>query len=989
MSELKIISPMLDNFAVGSAVCEHHGVACFPAMENDTNNKYIVKVISVPASRTQLDALLLTGAYPDEASALVYFKEVSDSVVDEINVLNRLAQQEGFLGYEQHQLVPMDDSIGFNIYLLGAYKRTLARQLQKQPLTHLGALNLALDMCAALTVSRRYGYLYVDLKPENIYVMEGGSFRIGDLGFLRMDSLKYTSLPDKYRNDHTAPEIADAFCELNTTIDVYALGSILYQIYNNGELPVFAADVENFTLSAPANADYELSEIILKACAADPNDRWEDPAQMGQAIVSYMQRNGANDTPIVPPVIEEPEVEEPEFESEEPEATDLDEEFTDTNIDDGEEADESEATELPVDPELQEIAELLDADNDETDPSFNEDQIDYDAVSEEISEILSQADEIAEHPVPDPVIAPDPIEVTIPESIEPVEEESKEPVDTSATIAVKVDEDENDESEEEPADESEESNVESDEDLSSDEADDEEDEISSKPVKKSHWLRNTILILVLLGLLTAGYFFYTRYYVLPIESVVLDGSEDKLTVQVTTQIDENLLTVVCKDQHGNQLTAPLKDGVATFQELIPDTGYTVTLAVEGFHKLTGDFTKAYSTPAETNIAQFSAVAGFEDGSVILAFTVEGRDASEWNVVYYANGEEAKTVAAQNKSATITGLTLDKEYTFELQPNADLYVTGQTSITFKATKLAYAQDLVINSCVDGKLTISWNAPADINVEKWNVHCTDGNQYAEVIDTATTTAEFAGIEADKEYTITVTAAGMSVNKQVIKAANAVSLTNVKLEEHATYADLTWECDTELDEDWFVSFTVDGLASTMTSTTDEGYFRVPYIIPGSVYRITIKGENGTEPLGGTVVFTAKDATDYTNEFDGKKVTTKDMTFSLCTPPSWNYWKHSELDTEDYTTEFKIGQKAGVILQVNTDYGSSWEDIVRVFAVYDSDNKLVACGFTTASWSNMLSNGYCALDIPFMPETTGEYTLKLFFDGQFVTEQAFKIVE
>ena len=41
------------------------------------------------------------------------------------------------------------------------------------------------------------------------------------------------------------------------------------------------------------------------------------------------------------------------------------------------------------------------------------------------------------------------------------------------------------------------------------------------------------------------------------------------------------------------------------------------------------------------------------------------------------------------------------------------------------------------------------------------------------------------------------------------------------------------------------------------------------------------------------------------------------------------------------------------------------------------------------MWNNGNCALDIPYMPETAGEYTLKLFFDGQFVTEQNFTIVE
>ena len=62
MSEPRLISPMLDNFIMGGPISDHSGVRCCPAMENETDEKYIVKVISIPASPSQMDALLLTGA---------------------------------------------------------------------------------------------------------------------------------------------------------------------------------------------------------------------------------------------------------------------------------------------------------------------------------------------------------------------------------------------------------------------------------------------------------------------------------------------------------------------------------------------------------------------------------------------------------------------------------------------------------------------------------------------------------------------------------------------------------------------------------------------------------------------------------------------------------------------------------------------------------------------------------------------------------------
>ena len=57
MSELKFNASMLDNFDIGAPISDHNGVRCCPAMERDTEEKYIVKVISIPASRQQLDAL--------------------------------------------------------------------------------------------------------------------------------------------------------------------------------------------------------------------------------------------------------------------------------------------------------------------------------------------------------------------------------------------------------------------------------------------------------------------------------------------------------------------------------------------------------------------------------------------------------------------------------------------------------------------------------------------------------------------------------------------------------------------------------------------------------------------------------------------------------------------------------------------------------------------------------------------------------------------
>jgi len=1010
LTELKFISPMLDNFSTGGPISDHHGIRCYPGIDETTGNKYIIKVISIPASRTQLDAFLLSGAYADEASALVYFNEQAEDIRKEAEVLEKLAQLEGYFAYEKVQVVPMEDDVGVQIYLLGQYKHSLERAMQKAPMTHLGAVNLGLDLCAALTVCRRSGYLYIDLKPSNIFVTDDNAYRIGDLGFLRLDSLKYASLPERYRSDYTAPEIADAFSSLNTTIDVYAVGKILYQIYNNGELPVFDEEANSEPLPAPANADYEMSEIILKACAPNPEDRWEDPAQMGQALVSYMQRNGANDTPIVPPAI--PVIEEPISVSEETETepTETPNEVETIVSEAAEESSEHTEDTFVVpdfqDDELGNLSVLLQPSDDETAPEYNETDVDYEEVSPEINEMLTQADEIVNHPIPEPPVAPEPIDIPIPEPIpvsdeaeddntdevsdesEAQAEDTEEPHEDESPSAVAVaEETEVSVSDEEP----EQPESEAVEEIS--EPEDSEPE-PSQPKKKSNWLLYTILALLLVGLLVVGVYFYKNYYLLPIDSLVVEGKEDYVTVTVETPIDESLLTVECKGQHGDVLTAPLKNGQVTFTDLKDDTGYVISLNVSGFHKLTGETSKGYSTPKVTKIASFQVYTGSVSGSVDVVFTVTGKDADSWQLISSATGEATKTVTLQSKNETISGLTVGKEYTFTLKPTTELYLTGETTITAVVHAPAFAQHLAIDSCKDGKMVVSWQAPKSFS-GNWTVSCKDASgSYTKEITvngSAATTATFDGINQADDYTITVTAEGMQSGVTTTKAANAPSLSNVKLTTTATNANLTWESEANLGA-LKVTCTADGLQIGDELTVENGQCLIENLIPGTNYCITVKTQDGTTPIGGIQTFTTNDAEMFSCSYKNKTVTAEDMTFRLCTPPFADNWTQGDLadDGSDYTNEFKADDLAGIVIQLNKDVGTSKDIYTRTFAIYDQDNRLVAVSETQNYWHYMwLTGRVCTLSIPTMPKDTGEYTLRLFFNGQLVTTQEFTITE
>ena len=994
MSEPRLISPMLDNFLMGSAISEHHGVYCSPAMEKDTEEKYIVKVISVPATPTQTDALILSGAFSDEASALDYYKELSHEIEKEISILDKLSELEWFLPFKAHQLEPMESGKGFELYILGKYKRTLQKHFQKHIFTHLDAVNLGLDMCAALAVCRKYGYLYVDLKPNNIFVTEQHQYRIGDLGFVALDALKYASLPERYQSVYTPPEVRDAFSTLNSTMDIYAAGLILYQTYNNGELPFNDEIKPGDPLPAPVYADYEIGEIILKACAPNPEDRWQDPMELRQAIIHYMQRNGTTDTPIVPiPIQEEPETvlqDDIETVQEEAAVLDLDtaEESNDLQVD----SESTEENEPDGDAEPSKIAEVAEEQEvisedaeaaeeeiiaDDTSDEYDSEDVPADDVeiTEEVTEILNQADELATLEVPEPVVVPDHVELPEPDPIEP--EPDPEPETQEAET--------NDTDEIEAAEAT---------DIVNEEVDTTQlesiDQIeSNEPPVRKHWLRNSLIVLAILALLACGFYYYKNHYLLPIEFITVEGNEDSLTVIVTTDIDESILQVICSDTYGNKLTAPVENGKAEFTGLVPNTAYSIKVIASGFHKLTGSASTAYSTPIQTNIVQFDAIAGSTQDSVILSFTVEGPSCNEWNVEYSAEGEEARTATfVDSQMITITNLTVGKQYTFRLIPKQDLYVTGQSEITFTPWELIRAENLEIISCVNNTLTVTWSAPQGVNASGWTVRCYN-QEYSQSIVTTDTTVTFENLDHTKEFNIEVKAIGMSVGVETAISANSVTASNINIDtSDPTKLTLTWETSTPIPDDgWTLCYTVGGLGNEETILCKENRAVIDSLIPNATYQIHIEDIKGTELLGSRDEITTGDAVDFNKQFETFSLSREHLTFYMVKTPPYPNWGRYDLSDDDYTTTFTVGQSASFLIRSKKSCYVSDELVTTMFVVRDAYRTPLLTAQQTKAWGDMWTNYNCKMPIPTIPTQPGTYTLEVYFNGELANVQEFTI--
>ncbi|MBO4937408.1 MAG: fibronectin type III domain-containing protein [Oscillospiraceae bacterium] len=993
MSEIKLVSPLLDGFVMGDPMSSHDGVRCCPAMKENSDDKYIVKIISVPASQKQLDALLLTGAYKDAAAATEYFKELADGVVKEAETLQQLSKLEGFLPYQGWQIVPMEDGkLGYNVYLLSSYKRSLEKYLRRNPMTHLGAVNLGLDLCAALAICRRAGFMFIDLKPSNIYLTGDREYRIGDLGFASLKSLKYANLPSKYRSCYTAPELHDALATLNPTADIYALGMILYQIYNNGQLP-FQNRAPAEELPAPLNADYEMAEIIMKACAPDPRVRWQNPIEMGKALVGYMQRNTVNDVPIVPPVVQSAPVIRDEEEEEdllagnpaaaaesgvreesEPQQTIPAEEesFDDPHTQDA-------SDHLPADIPAEkpdtgeqnlysgELAFLNDMISDETAPDADGgEEVSNGAMTDEVNFMLAQADELIARETPQSVVIPEPEEITIPMNTD------KGDADLNVDDLF-------------PADDDAEAPIEE------DAQETEEFEEYEKPHRKAHsWLAAIAIILLLALVGGGGFYFYTNYYLLPIDRLDVTGLENSITVQLIADVDESILTVVCTDTYGNTISQPVENGQAVFTDLSPATTYKITVEAEGFHALSGSYTGSYTTKEETNIVSFTAVTGTEDGSVILNFTVDGRETQDWMVEYSTEGEEPQSVSFTGHMVSVNNLTVGKTYTFRLvaAPASDLYITGNDTLEFTASSIVIAENLTIVSCVDGVLTAQWDSPDDAPVENWTVRCYSDDGYDETITVSENTAQFSDISTEKAYTVEVTAADMAQGARAYVTANPTTVSDIQIKPTKTHGlTVSWShTGTAPETGWLLMYSIDGSDSQEVITSTEATATVEHCVPGATYNFTIKAADGSTVFDGRTDYTTQAAAD----FDAHAISAEDIQASLCKTPEKDDWTYEDLDNDnDYTTTFAPGEKASLVIYSTKRVGTTKAETVVMYVIRDAEGKVIGELVNTelSPWADLWDDRYAYLTIPELPSEAGSYTVEIYFDNALALSKTLNI--
>ena len=907
LAELKLISPLLSNMELVSCLSERGGTSVYVVRSTRSGQCYILKHISVPESQKQVDALLFTGAAATKEDAQKYYEQVVSDYRTELETLESISSSPNLACYRSYQIEPKQDAIGYDVYLLAEQRKTLVDYLSDNAMTHLCAVNLGMDLCNALIDLRAAGLIHRDVKPPNIYLSPQGHFVLGDLGIAKISELKYCSMPEHMLSSYSAPELFDLVGSIEPTTDIYSVGLILYRIYNGNHGPfedektsARAADKRRVTgeaLPAPMYADYELTEIILKACAFKPEDRYQTPDEFKTALCEYMKRNQLEDTLIVPPIVADFEPIDP---NEEPE---------------------------PVEP-----VQFADTDamSDDFKENFSPDTQMLNAIIDSVHR------DMAGEKLPD-----------ISNSLEHSDDEDEIPVESPAKRR-------------------------------------------RKP--KNRWIPLAATLAVLLIAAAAlVYFFVIAPASIHINSISLvSRSSDSITVEVDSSEEDGSFGVICSDAYGNTIRRSYVSGEQIlFDSLVPGTQYTVTVEAEDGKKLTGSYTLAASTLAQTDILSFTATPVSVTQAELNLIIKDGPDPGVWTVRYFADGTEEKTSTFSGHSTTIAGLQSGTTYTFELLEPEGTSLIGQVSTSFSTVPSVDIESIKV-ALSSSTAILSWPFTGD-EPEAWTVTISGTDGYTDTQIVSASTITFEGLTSGETYTVTISAPTMlqPVETSFVPTVTVLeSFTADPTEEGGI--DLHWICEADPAEDiWIINYGPADLAGSTDwlSTVEVLGSEAPVsilpddLLPDTTYTATIALKSGEKLEGADATITfATEAAEAFTSYGFKNVY---VGLFLC--PEQEDWTYLNLTKS--RNSFNTDEKIAFAVQTINKLESSTDEVGIDIVLRDADGKLLSRVHTSAVWDEMWNNSLFVGEVSTTPQRAGTYTLQIYFNRQLAAEKEIPI--
>jgi serine/threonine protein kinase len=188
-------------------------------------------------------------------------------------------------------------------------KGLIERQKQKgKRIDAAHSIYLMIECCKALQYAHSLehpetneplGIVHRDISPPNILLSKNGEVKLVDFGLAKASSQVESTDPGvvKGKFSYLSPEAASGR-DVDSRADVFAVGIILWELFTGRRLFYGDTDYQTVELVRQARVpsiaalnpeiDAEIEQVVRKALARDPDDRYHSAADLGDALAQFL-----------------------------------------------------------------------------------------------------------------------------------------------------------------------------------------------------------------------------------------------------------------------------------------------------------------------------------------------------------------------------------------------------------------------------------------------------------------------------------------------------------------------------------------------------------------------------------------------------------------------------------------------------------------------------------------------------------------------------
>lgn len=218
-----------------------------------------------------------------------YLESKLQMVKNESAIMYKLRQCPNIVAYEEEDLRQLEingRNEGYYFLIRMELLKNVCDMIKDRTFSfeEKNIIRLAKDIACGIKAAHDINIIHRDIKPSNFFMSDEGVYKLGDFNISKQT---VSSNSFAGTEGYIAPEIyrarSNSQAGYTAQADIYSFGICLYQMMNNGLLPfeetnptddAITIRMQGTPLNPPAKASPVFSQIILRACAFEPSQRY-------------------------------------------------------------------------------------------------------------------------------------------------------------------------------------------------------------------------------------------------------------------------------------------------------------------------------------------------------------------------------------------------------------------------------------------------------------------------------------------------------------------------------------------------------------------------------------------------------------------------------------------------------------------------------------------------------------------------------------------